>query len=550
MKNILLFFAFGCLWNSTSAQNSLDSFLGGWAGLFEKPEAFDFLLELEYEQDQYFLKVIGQQNTTVLKLNPWNKIWKSSSNTGLEASLAFSDEQPILFIFCGHHLSYIPLSQQSTNLWTGAWSLLLHTNESSVFYLSLDQYQDGTRGASTFFQAPTFHYMYGQDFSDSLNYFQFQDLRSNLVFNGIAYEEMIELSISFLGEETQLELFRQDYESWEIGSYHGQEPHLPLIEHSALDTLVFDILRDTLPNVHSIIISESGKIIFEQYFDGFGPHIPHDTRSLSKSVAGALTGLAIDQGLLRNESDLITDYLQEAYPLVDWSQGKDRITLHHLLTMSSGLDVIDYGLDRISFANEGAYQSRSDWIEHILSAPMVFVPGKHAYYGSGSPTLLAPIIQLQIDEPLHFYIHRHLLGPLNLKHYRIQTDNLGNPYFGGGWYFSPRQLIKFGELYLNRNESDSFILSDDWIKKSKLRHTILENAHDKNPYGYLFYHKDYEVDNTIISSVEGRGTGGQYLFVIPEFNVVTVITSGNYRNNRGFQPERIMRDYILPVIKQ
>ena len=80
------------------------------------------------------------------------------------------------------------------------------------------------------------------------------------------------------------------------------------------------------------------------------------------------------------------------------------------------------------------------------------------------------------------------------------------------------------------------------------RHVVLENAIDKNPYGYLLWHKTYDIKGTAVESVEARGAGGQYLFMVPELELVAVITSGNYTNNKGFQPERIFSQYILPQV--
>ena len=71
---------------------------------------------------------------------------------------------------------------------------------------------------------------------------------------------------------------------------------------------------------------------------------------------------------------------------------------------------------------------------------------------------------------------------------------------------------------------------------------------DKNEYGYLWWHKTYTIGGKEIKSIEARGAGGQYIFVIPELESVVVITSGNYRNGNSQQPEKILEEYILPAI--
>lgn len=310
-----------------------------------------------------------------------------------------------------------------------------------------------------------------------------------------------------------------------------------------------NIRNDTLERTHAVVISQYGETILEEYFAGFTQHTPHDTRSLSKSFASAITGIAIDDQILGGEHLPIRNFLEDQYPEIAWEDGKAEITIHHLLTMSSGLDAIDFGLNRNSFANEGAFQSQEDWTAHILSAPMVYRPGGSANYGSGNPHLLSPVLSSAIGERLEFYMHKELFQPLSIKNYRIQTNNEDQPYFGGGWYLTPRDLQKFGQLYLNKGSwNGKEILSQQWVDKSFDKHDVLENTRDKNEYGYLFWHKTYDVKGKKIESIEARGSGGQYLFIIPEYEVVAVITSGNYRNGKGFQPEKIMERYILPEL--
>ena len=76
----------------------------------------------------------------------------------------------------------------------------------------------------------------------------------------------------------------------------------------------------------------------------------------------------------------------------------------------------------------------------------------------------------------------------------------------------------------------------------------LENTKDKNGYGYLWWHKTYTVNGRKIKSIEARGNGGQYIFVVPELDIVSVITAGNYRNGKTQQPETIFEQYILPKL--
>jgi len=548
---VLLFL---CCWISGTAQVPIDKYLGGWAGKMTTPNPFIFDIKLEKDKDEnYYAVFTGRNSEALIPLHVDDENYLVGRfDDQLEIEVKFENGNPISFIRTGHHLSYLDLTKDDEDLWTGEWSLLLNNDVVyPTFYLSLDRSDDGNYGAYTYFKEPTFHYMMSQDFILRKGAIQFKDIRSNIRLKGRLNEDRIDLVLNFLNEKTELILDRLPYDDWKIG-----QSDIPSIkssnsrsEEKRFDQLISDVQDDTLDGTHAIVIAEGGDVIFEEYFDGFTSNIPHDTRSLSKSFAAALMGIGIDKNIIENEDVAIKSFYAEQYPNVDWALGKDSITIHHLLTMSSGLDAIDFGLNRNSYASEGSYQNEVNWTKHILSAPMINKPGSIANYGSGNPHLIAPILDDQLEEKLEFFIHKNLFAPLQIKNYRIQSNNKDLPYFGGGWYLTPRDLIKFGQLYLNDGYWDGeMIISKDWVEKSIQKHLVLDNTNDKNEYGYLFWHKTYEVDGEAIESIEGRGSGGQYLFIIPDYDLVVVITSGNYRNGRGFQPEKIMQEYILPKI--
>lgn len=546
---ILLIFTF----NSCNGQDLIDTYIGGWSGELEEPNPFLFEINIKIDEpDKSEAYFIGQDTITTIKLSTENEQYLIGRFTDqLIIRVDYNENNPIAFIHTGHHLSHLALEKSGVNSWTGKWNLLIEASNSPTFYLSLDKFDDGNYGASTFFKEPTFHYMWGQEFKYKEDVFEFVDIRSDLNFQGHLLNGKIDLTFNFLNEEAKVELLPLPYNEWEIG--HSKEQNVNQndvkLEAKTFSRLLTDILNDTLDGTHSVIISIDGNIIFEQYFDDFTPNTPHDTRSLTKSFASAITGIAIAQNIIESENIYIKPFFEESYPRIDWSNGKDSITVAHLLTMSSGLDAIDFGLNRTSFANEGNYQEQEDWTEYILSAPMVNQAGGAHYYGSGNPHLLAPILSSKLDERLEFFIHKNLFQPLSITNYRIQTDNKDLPYFGGGWYFTPMDLLKFGQLYLNKGSwEDNQIIPESWVEKSLHKYGFLENAWDKNEYGYLFWHKTYEIGGRKIESIEARGAGGQYLFIVPEMDLVVNITSGNYRNNKGFQPERIMKDYILTEI--
>jgi CubicO group peptidase (beta-lactamase class C family) len=273
-------------------------------------------------------------------------------------------------------------------------------------------------------------------------------------------------------------------------------------------------------------------------------------RSASKTVTSTLVGLAVQEGRIGGSEAPILPYFPQYRRYDNWDDRKADISVRDLLTMSSGLDANDS--DRESVAAEGAYQSQTeqpDWIKLALDAPMIANPGSQPLYGGANPLILGGILANVAGEPVEWFAHRALFGPLGIDDYRFFLDPTGIPYMGGGMYLRPRDMAKYGQLYLNGGTwNGRRILSEEWIRESWGKYGRLapldRNGHQ---YGYLWWHHQYQVGDRLIETVEARGNGGQYIFVVPSLEMVVVITSGNFRNGRTRQPEEILRRWVLPA---
>lgn len=334
-------------------------------------------------------------------------------------------------------------------------------------------------------------------------------------------------------------------DGWETAPLSGVANKLEL-----LDRMADSIEASSLTHVHSVLMAHKGKLVYEHYFNGFHADLPHDQRSAAKSIGSAMIGIALEDGVLSSVHDPVYKYLPKAYQYTKDDQ-KAKISLEHLLTMSSGLDAIDFGSNRQGKATEDYYQETDNWLETVLTAPMLFEPGAHCNYGSANPFLLSVALSESLDIPLEQYMHDRLLGPLGMSNYSIPLDRAQRPYFGGGMYVIPRDMLKFGELYrMGGVWKGQRLISQAWVDQSFQQYAVLENTDTKNGYGYLFWHETYQVGDSAIKAVEARGAGGQYISIIPELELVLVITSGNYRNGRYWQPEKIIEEYLLPVFAE
>ncbi|SDB25510.1 CubicO group peptidase, beta-lactamase class C family [Flavobacteriaceae bacterium MAR_2010_188] len=444
-------------------------------------------------------------------------------------------------------LYHLKLTKSDTNSFIGNWNLLMVDElKSNNFYLSVENVTFNEYEAYPILADDRFTGTWCANFQKENDIIAFVDFKTGLNFKGKLLPNKIELMILF-GKHliTQIDL-KKSTTDWEIGGFttSNKSSELQLTEMESL------ILKDSLPSTHSVLISKKAKLIYENYFDGYNSQIPHDMRSASKSISSAIVGLAKDKKLFKNVDQSIFDFLPAKYQIIKDSL-KGTIDIKSLLTMSSGLDAIDYGLNANpkSAATEDNYQRTEDWTETIINSSMINSPNTKANYGTANPYLLGVAMDSVISEPLILFMDKNLFQQLEISNYIIQTDITARPYFGGGMYLTPRDMMKFGELYLNKGKlNGKQILSEEWINDSFKNYRVLENTVDKNGYGYLWWQHNYEFNGTSINSIEARGAGGQYIFVLPELEMVVVITSGNYRNGKTQQPELILQNYILPYL--
>jgi CubicO group peptidase (beta-lactamase class C family) len=321
------------------------------------------------------------------------------------------------------------------------------------------------------------------------------------------------------------------------------------IDPDVIEDMVRAIVEMAL--THSVLVVRRGKLVVEEYFHGFERETRHDMRSASKTVTSTLIGLAIQEGRIEDVNASALTFFPRYRRYDNWDPRKAQISIRDLLTMSSGLDANDS--DSRSVASEGAYQSqtnRPDWIKLALDAPMIANPGSQPLYGGANPLILGGVLAAVADEPVEWFAHRTLFEPLGIEDYQFLLDPTGIVYMGGGLHMRPRDMAKYGQLYLDGGVwQGRRILSEAWVRESWGRYGRLapldRNGHE---YGYLWWHHKYEVGDRTIETAEARGNGGQYIFVVPTLDLVVVITAGNFRTGKTRQPEEILSRYIPPAV--
>ncbi|MFP4847020.1 serine hydrolase domain-containing protein [Winogradskyella sp. PE311] len=552
------------------AQNNVQNYEGEWIGFLPNKRSFNFQVSLEKLGSKTYRLTLDNDKTLINEnviSSEDNKI-HFNLDQQLFFNLEYNQKQDELtgYIKTGKFYYYVSLKDIGDNKFSGIWNPFMLDNglQSDDIMLYVENTESGNLAAYPFFGDQRFRGTWTSGFKRKGETLLFRDGNTGFNFRAKLLKKTIELEILLADAFITKTSLKHTNEGWDYNRDEvdqSQNTNTPAqlndgwstanikdygIDEHQLSRLIDSIhSNNTLVNTHSVLIAKQNKLVFENYYDGFNAEIPHDLRSASKSISSAIIGIAIDDNIIESVDERLYDYIPEKYQYTRDSL-KSKITIKDLLTMSSGIDVNDK-------ASEDTYQDprySNNWLKTVLEASMVNAPGTYADYGSANPFLLGVYLNERLEMPLESYMHEKLFAPLGVKNYINQADDTETiPYFGGGMLLTPRDLLKFGQLYLNNGRwNGKQIISENWVKESVTKHVQLQDVQDKNEYGYFWWHDTYAVNGKSIKCIEARGAGGQFIFIIPELESVVVITTGNFRNRRGNQPRDILKKYILPAL--
>ena len=267
-----------------------------------------------------------------------------------------------------------------------------------------------------------------------------------------------------------------------------------------------------LPRLRSLLVSHRGEIVLERYYNGARAGGLANVKSVSKSVISALVGIAISRGFIKSVDEPIVRYFPELAK--DPDERKRAITIEDLLTMRSGLE-------STSGRNYGAWVTSRNWVRYVLNRPVLDDPGTRVEYSTGSTHLLSAIITRATKMSTWGFAQRHLAEPLGFTLARWPRDPQGI-YFGGNeMLMTPRQMVRFGELYLRGGRvGEEQIIPESWIQRSFVPRGRSRWGSDRE-YGYGWWIRELGGLKTYYA----WGYGGQFIFAIPDADLVVVTTS-------------------------
>lgn len=306
---------------------------------------------------------------------------------------------------------------------------------------------------------------------------------------------------------------------------------------------MFNQLNNRESKIQSVLLVKDNQIIIEEYLNGQTLNQKHDLRSTTKSIRSILLGIAIDKGYIDNVNDPISKYLKNPIPNKNIDKRKNKITIKHLLTMSSGLDCNDW--DKKSKGQEDKVSKKKDWLQYTLNLPMINEPGTVSNYCSMGAILIAEIISQASGMTINKFTEQHLFNPLKIKNVNWgHTSKKKIIPSGKRLYMTSRDMAKIGQLILNSGSwNDEQVVSKKWIEESTTQKTKITGI----DYGYLWWNIPFRINKKIFTAKTATGNGGQYIFVFPELDMIAVFTGSAYNSQEDKLPFKAMTDILLPA---
>lgn len=319
------------------------------------------------------------------------------------------------------------------------------------------------------------------------------------------------------------------------------------------------ITKGEYPNIHSVLIALKGNLLYEQYFNGndevYGHNIGmiesskdylHDLRSISKLIVSACVGLAIDQGIIKNVGQLVSDFFP-AHPSLQ-SGMKTSLTIEHLLTMTSGLVWNEPVPFNDPDNSEVLMINNPNPIDFVLNSEIDIEPGKEWRYNGGNTQLLAAIIEMTSNLPIDKFAEKYLFAALSIKDFEwIRCPKSNNPAAASGLRLTSRDLLKLGLLYLNQGKWEGKqLIPQTWAIDSLESHI---QRSETESYGYGFWLWTDTISNKTLQFAAAPGNGDQRIYIEKSNDLVLIVTAGNYDDwNIPNNSYALLKDFIFPSL--
>ncbi|MCZ7569739.1 MAG: serine hydrolase [Ardenticatenaceae bacterium] len=278
-------------------------------------------------------------------------------------------------------------------------------------------------------------------------------------------------------------------------------------------------MREQGIDIHSLLLVRNGSVVVDAYFYPYDGSTVHDLASETKSIMTTLIGIAADQGKLSLDAPMLSFFPDRT--IANRDARKERITVRHLTSMSSGFDCT-------RAANEPLTQemlAAPDAVQFALDRRMASEPGTQFAYCNMGSHLLSAILQQATGMTALDFARQNLFEPLGIRDVMWPTDPHGVNRGWGDLHLHPRDMAKIGYLWLNKGRwEDKQVVSREWVENS-VTAQIRSDGDDNYGYGWWL------TTDGAPGEFRADGRGGQYTIVLPTMNLIVETTGGGFEGD-------------------
>ncbi len=306
-------------------------------------------------------------------------------------------------------------------------------------------------------------------------------------------------------------------------------PEAQGVSSTAIEAFLQAAEREIL-HLHSFMLLRHGHVVAEGYWQPHDAQTPHMLFSLSKSFTSTAIGLLVADGKLTVNDRVVSFFPDEAPAKAE--NCLDAMRVRHLLSMSTGHDTDP----------TRAVFSASNWARAFFAQPVMHEPGTHFVYNTAATYMLSAIIQKITGMRMLHFLQPRLFEPLGIDNPTWDTSPQGIDVGGSGLSITPRDIARFGQLYLQKGTwQGSQLIPEAWVEEATRYHVPngpSENIDWAQGYGYQFWRCRH-------NAYRGDGAFGQFCVVMPDQDSVFVTTSGVSGMQRILD---LVYEHLLPAM--
>jgi CubicO group peptidase (beta-lactamase class C family) len=326
-------------------------------------------------------------------------------------------------------------------------------------------------------------------------------------------------------------------QSWEYDSAYNS---------STIPTDLLSIIDSN--DTHAFLVIQNGKLLFEKYWDGYDSTRLSGSFSAAKSIVSLLVGIALDEGKIKSLDEPVANYVDHFK-----TNGLDKITIKHLLTMSSGTNYMESDKSYFSMNAYGYYGDDLEYMVEMMEKKED--PGVFWQYRSGDTQVLGLLVEKVFGQNISTLVSERFYKPMGAEYdafWLLDGDEKREKAFCC-FNAAARDYARFGQLVLNKGSwNGKQIVSEKYVAEATSPAGFLKDRDENNQpvdfYGYQYW----ILKHSNVTAIAQNGLFGQYVYIIPEKNAV-VVRLGESKVTKPihhFQPENYTYvDAALAILK-